>query len=298
MQINFIKIGPYINFYPIQYIPKHKISYIEFGDPENKNVIVCAHGLTRNAHDFDRLAQELSKNYRVISINYPGRGDSENFKKASHYNYTTYIKDTLLFLKYLNIKKPIWIGTSMGGIIGMALASKFKKIFKGLILNDIGAFIDSAPLVKIGSYAKKTVILEDLVSAKEHLKLIYGQLGIKKEEDWDYLTEHSVISTLGGKYKMNYDPAITKGMKNAKSQKDVDLWSIWNKIKCKILLVHGVKSQFLTKSTITKMKDTQAFDLYEVKYAGHAPSLMNSEEISHITSWVDKLEKYKKKIKS
>lgn len=77
----------------------------------------------------------------------------------------------------------------MGGIIGMVLASKFKNIFKGLILNDIGAFIDSAPLVKIAAYAKKTVILDDLESAKEHLKLIYGQSGIKNEEDWDYLTK-------------------------------------------------------------------------------------------------------------
>lgn len=289
MKINSIKVGPYINFLPLQYIPEHKISYVEFGDPQNKNVIICAHGLTRNAHDFDKIAEELSKDYRVISLSYPGRGDSENFKKTSHYNYTTYIKDTLLFLNKLKIKKPIWLGTSMGGIIGMVLASKFKNIFKGLILNDIGAFIDSAPLVKIAAYAKKTVILDDLESAKEHLKLIYGQSGIKNEEDWDYLTKYSVISTFGGKYKMNYDPAITKGIRNVKSQKDVDLWSVWNKIKCKILLIHGIKSQVLTKSTVEKMQKTKDFDLYEIKYAGHTPSLTNSNEIEHIKSWLEKL---------
>lgn len=187
------------------------------------------------------------------------------------------------------LKKPIWLGTSMGGIIGMVLASKFKNIFKGLILNDIGAFIDSAPLVKIAAYAKKTVILDDLESAKEHLKLIYGQSGIKNEEDWDYLTKYSVISTFGGKYKMNYDPAITKGIRNVKSQKDVDLWSVWNKIKCKILLIHGIKSQVLTKSTVEKMQKTKYFDLYEIKYAGHTPSLTNSNEIEHIKSWLEKL---------
>jgi len=288
MQINSIKIGPYINFFPLQYIPKHKISYVEFGDPKNKNVIVCAHGLTRNAHDFDKIAKSLSKNYRVISISYPGRGDSENFKKTSHYNYTTYVKDTLLFLNKLKIKKPIWLGTSMGGIVGMVLAAKFKNIFRGLILNDIGAFIDAAPLIKIGAYAKKTTILNDLVSAKEYLKLIYAQIGIKDEEDWDYLTKYSVISTFGGKYKMNYDSAITKGMKNAESQKDVELWSVWNKIKCKILVIHGMKSQILTKSTIEKMKETKNFDLYEIKYAGHAPALMNFDEINYVKSWLEK----------
>ncbi len=70
---------------------------------------------------------------------------------------------------------------------------------------------------------------------------------------------------------MNYDPAITKGIKNVKSQKDVDLWSIWNKIKCKILLIHGIKSQVLTKSTVEKMQKTKDFDLYEIKYAGQLP---------------------------
>ena len=91
MQINSIKICSYISLLPLQYIPNHKISYVEFGDPKNKNIIICAHGLTKNAHDFDKVAKELSKNYRVISINYPGCGDSENFKKTNHYNYTTYI---------------------------------------------------------------------------------------------------------------------------------------------------------------------------------------------------------------
>ncbi|MFV9929526.1 MAG: alpha/beta fold hydrolase [Rickettsia endosymbiont of Haemaphysalis japonica] len=288
MKINSIKIGPYINLLPLQYIPQHKISYVEFGDPKNKNIIVCAHGLTRNAHDFDKIAKELSKHYRVIAINYPGRSDSENFKKANHYNYTTYIKDTLFFLKRLNIKNPIWLGTSMGGIIGMVLASKYKNIFKALILNDIGAFIDAAPLIKIGGYAKTTILLDDLASAKEHLKLIYAQSGIKDEEDWDYLTKYSVISTFGGKYKMHYDPAITKGMKNASNQEDIKLWSVWNKIKCRILVIHGMESQILTKSTIKKMNETKIFDLYEIKYAGHAPSLMNPEEINYVKSWLEK----------
>ena len=288
MKINSIEIGPYINLLPLEYIPKHKISYVEFGDPQNRNVMVCAHSLTGNAHDFDKIAKELSKNYRVISINYPGRGDSENFKKANHYNYTTYTKDTLFFFKRLNIKKPIWLGTSMGGIIGMVLASKYKNIFKALILNDIGAFIGATPLIKIGSYAKKTVLLDDLASAKEHLKLIYAQIGIRDEEDWDYLTKYSVISTFGGKYKMNYDPAITNGIKNASNQEDVKLWHVWNKIKCRILVIHGMKSQILTKSTIKKMKETKIFDLYEIKYAGHAPSLMNHEEIDYVKSWLEK----------
>ncbi len=83
MKISSIKVGPYINFLPLQYIPEHKISYVEFGDPKNTNIIICVHSLTSNAHDFDKISKELSKDYRVISLSYPGRGDSKNFKKPA-----------------------------------------------------------------------------------------------------------------------------------------------------------------------------------------------------------------------
>lgn len=290
MQIHSIKINSYINWFSAQYVPSHKISYLEFGNHENPNVIVCAHGLTRNAHDFDKIAEGLSNNFRVISLNYPGRGESENFEMNKHYNYHVYVKDTLLFLKKLNIKKPIWLGSSMGGIIGMILASRYKDFFKAMILNDIGPFISSAPLVKIGRYAKKTVIFDDLDSAKQHLKLIYSQIGINNEEDWNYLTKYSVIPTLGGKYKMNYDPGIVHGMSiDNTTPKDVNMWTIWQRIVCKLLVIHGVKSDILTKSTIEEMQKTKNFDLYEVSYAGHTPSLTNLDQINYIKSWLEKI---------
>lgn len=289
MQTNSIKIGAYINWLSAQYIPEHKIAYLEFGDPNNKNIIVCAHGLTRNAHDFDKIAENLSKDFRVIALNYPGRGDSENFEVKKHYNYHVYIKDTLIFLKKLNVKNPIWLGTSMGGVIGMVLASKYKNIFKAMILNDIGAFIASDPLLKINKYASKSTIFDDLDSAKTHLKFIYAQFGIKDEEDWDHLTKYSFIPTLGGKYKMNYDPYITQGMKvNNNEPKDVNMWSIWNRITCQLLVIHGVKSDILTKSTIEKMQANKEFDLYEINDAGHAPALVDSNQIEYIKSWVKK----------
>ncbi len=285
-----IQIGPYINWFGFTYVPKHKIAYLEFGDPNNKNVIVCAHGLTRNSHDFDKIAGELSKNFRVIAIDYPGRGNSDYFAKPSNYNYRVYLKDTLLFLKTLGIKECIWLGTSMGGIIGMALASKYKKLFKALIINDVGPFISSAPLVKIGNYAGQKKLFSSIEECKEHLKLIYAPFGINDEEVWDYMTKYSFHLTEEGKFAMSYDPAIVGGM-NAKSSspKDVNLWPIWNKVSCKILIVHGAKSEILEQSTIDQMKKTKNFDLYVVDYAGHAPSLMSPDQISYVASWVNSL---------
>lgn len=281
-------IGPYINWFQLQYIPSHVISYLEFGDPANENILVCAPGLTRNAHDFDKLALSLSDKFRVISISYPGRSTSDYFKNPGHYNYYVYVKDTLLFLQKLNIKKPIWLGTSMGGIIGMILASRYKNIFKAMIINDVGPVISYGALNKIKKYAGQTHFFNDLDSCKEHLKLIYSQFGIKSEEDWDYMTKYSFHKNAAGLYQMSYDSAITSGIRiDKKNHKlDVILWEIWHKLTCRILLIHGATSEILTNSTIEQMKAIRDFDLYNVSYAGHAPSLTASDQIDFIKNWL------------
>jgi len=287
MRQKFVEIRPYVNWSGLQYIPAHHIAYLEFGDPSNQNVIVCAHGLTRNSHDFNKIAIALSNNFRVIALDYPGRGSSDYFKVKSHYNYLVYSKDTELFLKKLHIQNCIWLGSSMGGIIGMILASKSPHLIKAMIINDIGPFIPAETLVKIGKYASSPPILNDLASAEQYLKLIYSQFGIDAQDDWDYLTKYSVIKNSDGKYVMNYDPAITLSM-NGKI-KNVDMWNIWNKITCKLLVIHGTKSDILQQSTIEEMQKTKDFDLYVIENVGHAPSLMTKDQIDYIKSWIDQL---------
>jgi pimeloyl-ACP methyl ester carboxylesterase len=284
-----IEIGPFINWLQVQRIPKHRLSYLEYGNPRNKNVIVCAHGLTRNAHDFDKVASHLKDKFRVISISYPGRGNSDYFINKKHYNYQVYIKDSFIFLKKLGIQNPIWLGTSMGGLIGMAMASLKPKIFKGLILNDIGPSLRGNVLAKIRKYAAIDSSFENFEAAKSHLKVIYSQFGIHKEEDWDYMTEHSFNIEEDGKFYMNYDPEIVHGMQvNQAKPKDVNLWSVWNKIICPLMVVHGAKSDILDQTLIEKMKQTKNFHLHTVNYAGHAPALVTEDQIQAIKSWVEK----------
>jgi len=288
-KIKSIQIDSYINWFQLQYIPSHVISYLEFGDHMNENILICTPGLTRNAHDFDKIASILSDNFRVISINYPGRGDSDYFQNKKHYNYYVYTKDTLLFLKKLNIKTPIWLGTSMGGIIGMILASRYKKIFKAMIINDVGPLISHESLNKIKKYAGQKHLFNDINNCKLHLKMIYSQFGINDEKDWDYMTKYSFHKNSDGLYQMNYDPSILDGIRIDKKnyKKDVDIWSIWHKISCKLLLIHGAKSEILQNSTVEQMKETRDFDLYRVDYAGHAPSLMTIDQIDFIKNWLN-----------
>jgi pimeloyl-ACP methyl ester carboxylesterase len=286
----FIKINPYTNWLKLQHIPEHSLSYLEFGNPNNQNVIICAHGLTRNAYDFVKIGCSLSSDFRIISISYPGRGDSDYFKNKEHYNYQVYMQDTLLVMELLGIHNPIWLGTSMGGIIGMALASKYTDIFKAMILNDIGPFMPAEILLKIVKYAAQIAKFDDLISAKQHLKIIYSQFGITDEKDWDHLVKHSFTLGKDGKYVMNYDPMIVHGVEiDPTKVKDVDIWSIWNKIKCPLLVIHGALSNILQKSTLEQMRKTRNFDLYTIDYAGHAPALTTKDQISAISSWLKKL---------
>jgi pimeloyl-ACP methyl ester carboxylesterase len=286
MKQKLVRITPYINWWGSQYIAAHNLAYFEYGDASNKNIIICAHGLTRNSYDFDKIATDLSSDFRVIALDYPGRGASDRFKTKTHYNYQVYIKDTLIFLKSLDIRNCIWLGTSMGGIIGMALASKYPTLIKAMILNDIGPFISAKPLVRIGEYARQSLEFTDLASAKQHLKLIYSQFGISSEEDWDQFTKYSFVINQKGDYVMNYDPAIVHNMRTSSNKlKDVDMWHIWNKIICKLLVIHGAKSDILQQTTIEKMKKMKDLDLYVVDYAGHAPSLMTKDQIDYVKSW-------------
>lgn len=290
MKQNHITIGPYWSFRKLQRVPAHKISYLEFGDPNNSNILLCIHGLTRNAHDFDYLANEISKNYRVISIDMVGRGDSEWFKNRKYYQYDTYIKDIILFLDALNIKSVNFLGTSMGGLIGMAIATYYPKYIKNLIINDVGPELPKHTLTRIRKYINLNPEFDNLDEAEQHLKIILKYFGITEDEHWKHITQYAVKLNENGKYKLKYDPMVTAGDQNSSDDADdnkkmVELWYLWKKIKIPILLIQGSKSDILLESTVKKMQSFRDFNLYVID-AGHAPALMQQTDIKVIYDWL------------
>jgi pimeloyl-ACP methyl ester carboxylesterase len=285
-------------------LPAASIVYYEYGTQDDaKPVLLCVHGLARNGHDFDVIGTALCDQYRVISVDMPGRGKSPWLSDSMQYIYPNYVGWMLAFIKALGIKKVNWLGTSMGGIIGMIIAGTLPHRIERLIVNDVGAMVPKEGLKRISDYLDSIVLRDSKQELEDYLKRIYSSFGIDDETLWQHLFEHSIRQTEDGKYSLAFDPAIIdpirKDTKNFTEFKDADLWQFWNNIKCPVLVIRGQLSDILLPTTAQQMQNSPiAPTLYEVENVGHAPALMNVEQISYVKKWLISVPAFKASLKS
>ena len=267
----------------------HKIAVYEWANPLATEIVFCVHGLTRNGRDFDVLATALSEEYRVIAIDVAGRGKSQWHTDARHYNYGDYVADIIQVLVQLGITKLHWIGTSMGGIIGMMIANSAPQLFKTLILNDIGCLIPAEGLKRILTYVGKTEFATR-AEAENELRIRCSLYGIESEEHWQNLFDNFIEKTGQGAFRFAYDPQIISTFPPADKIEDINLWALWEKIKTiPTLLIRGEKSDLLTHETaILMQKSHPNFSLLEVAEAGHAPALMSDEQVKTIEKTIER----------
>lgn len=267
-------------------VPEHELAFLDWNEFAT-NTVVCVHGLISNSHDFDYLATKLSKDFRVLSIDIPGRGDSDWFENQSLYQYPVYIADVLALLKSLNITSVNWIGTSMGGIMGMIIAADHPDIIKTMILNDIGPEIPGKALAKMRKYVGFAPSFPDVGAAKKHLQMIYKNFGINDDEHWNHLVKYTTFLGEDSAYRLKYDPQIAETfIVDMENPEDVIFWDLWDKITCDTLLIHGIKSDILLESTVDKMQQRENVRTYKIDDAGHAPALVEQEEIEYIYNWL------------
>jgi pimeloyl-ACP methyl ester carboxylesterase len=268
-------------------VPAHGLACWRWGNP-NLPTVFCVHGLTRNARDFDFLASALSDRYCIISPDMPGRGKSTWLKDPASYNYATYIGDVTFLLTALKLSRVHWIGTSMGGIIGMMLANTLPGVMASLTLNDIGCNVSAAGLKRISNYAGGIPIFANRAEAENALRANMSTFGITEDRHWQHVFEHSIVSAGDGSFYFAYDPAIMTTFPKGDEVKDIDLWKLWDAIKLlPVLLIRGAASDLLTRETALQMKNTHPnLTLHEVANAGHAPSLMDEPSIQLIKQWI------------
>jgi pimeloyl-ACP methyl ester carboxylesterase len=263
----------------------HRLNYYEWGDPANPRVVICVHGLTRNGRDFDELARALSSEYRVLCPDMPGRGKSEWLARKEDYAYPVYCADMAALIARSGAQNVDWVGTSMGGLIGMLLAAQQNSPIRRLLMNDVGPFIPKASLERLSTYVGKAVSYESIEEFEQYIRTISASFGPLTDAQWRHLTQTTARRNDDGRWGTNYDPAIS--LPFTAPIADVVLWPFWDQIRCPTLLLRGKDSDLLLSETAREMtmRGPKA-KLVEFAGIGHAPMLMEQSQIAVVSEFL------------
>ena len=263
------------------------MAYREWGDARNRDVLVCVHGLTRVGRDFDALAQALCGHFRVLCPDVAGRGDSDRLADPSLYALPQYVSDMVTLIARLDVEKVSWLGTSMGGLIGMALAAQAGTPIQRLAVNDIGAVVAKEALQRIGDYVGRTPAFASLEEATQYLRTVQAPFGPHTDDEWRFLTEIYVRKNDDGSYRVHYDPRIGDTFRAAPLDKDLELWPVYDAIRCPMLVIRGARSDLLRKDTAGEMaRRGPRARVVEIAGVGHAPTLMHADQIAIVRDFL------------
>jgi pimeloyl-ACP methyl ester carboxylesterase len=263
------------------------LSYADWGAQKKAaRTVVCVHGLTRNGRDFDHLASVLQEDARVICPDMVGRGSSDPLADPEHYALPTYVGHMLQLLAKLELTAIDWVGTSMGGLIGMGVAASNVIPLRRLVLNDVGPFIPKAALDRINTHLGMDLRFATLDRLEAHLREIHAGFGPLSDAEWRHLAEHSARRRADGSLGLNYDQRLAAPMKRGPIE-DVDLWPVWDEIKCPILVLRGARSDLLLAETAAEMtRRGPGAEVVEIAGTGHAPALMAKDQIEIVREWL------------
>lgn len=263
----------------------HNMAYKEWGDPQNPEVLLCVHGVTRVSDDFDALATAMADRYRVICPDVVGRGRSSWLTNPQFYQLPQYVSDMVTLIARLDVKQVDWFGTSMGGLIGMGVAALKDNPIRKMMLNDIGPTINFAALMRIAEYMGKEVRFPTFEAGVDYIRTIAAPFGPHSDEQWRKLAGDVLRQQKDGQWSRHYDPAIAQAFstfteENA-AQSEAALWAIYDAIQCPVLLVRGSESDLLSRETADLMTQRgPRAALTELAGIGHAPTFMQPEQIA------------------
>jgi pimeloyl-ACP methyl ester carboxylesterase len=268
----------------------HRMAYWEWGDPANPKVLVCVHGLSRQGRDFDTLARALCDEYRVVAPDVVGRGRSDWLRDPAGYQLPAYAADMVTLLARLNATTVHWVGTSMGGLIGMGLAALPESPIVRLVLNDVGPTIQPDAIARIGSYLGLPMRWQSLDEAADYMLSISQGFGKHSREQWLALTR-PMLKPEGDGFKPHYDPGIAVPFKamtpELAAAGEAALWAAYDAIRCPTLLVRGADSDLLTRATAQAMMQRgPKAKLHEFAEVGHAPMLVAPEQVAVVREFL------------
>lgn len=272
----------------------HRMAYWEWGDPANPKVLVCVHGLSRQGRDFDSLAKALSGEYRVVCPDVVGRGRSDWLGDPMGYQIPTYVADMVTLLARLRAETLDWLGTSMGGLIGLGLASLSGSPVRRLVLNDVGPVIEPQALARIGTYIGQAPRFATLEEAADYMWSISQGFGPHTREQWLALTEpmlRSLADEQGEGFVPHYDPRIAVPFRAADPQTAAALqellWQRYDAVRARTMVIRGAESDLLTHETALAMSQRgPKAVVHEFPGVGHAPTLVTPEQIAVVQEFL------------
>jgi pimeloyl-ACP methyl ester carboxylesterase len=268
----------------------HDLAYVDWGSTQVHPPVVCVHGLTRQGRDFDYLAAYLAAGgRRVVCPDLVGRGQSGRLRDPNEYALPQYCADMNALIAHLDAGQVDWVGTSLGGLIGIVLAGLPETPIRRIVVNDIGPFLPWSGLARIGSYVgSMPVDFHDLGQVETYFRNVLAPFGDLADEHWAHITRHSVAwHASRERYVMLCDPQIVRAFRNPWHY-SLDLWKYWTAIKVPILVIRGVESDLLPADLAHQMERRNLLaKVYEVEGCGHAPPLMSADQIKLVSDFLN-----------
>jgi pimeloyl-ACP methyl ester carboxylesterase len=268
----------------------HRMAYWEWGAADDPHVLVCVHGLTRQGRDFDTLAHAMSAHCRVICPDVVGRGRSDHLADPMHYVIAQYVADMVTLLARLDAQSVDWVGTSMGGLIGLGVAALQGSPLRRLVINDVGPALAPAGIARIAGYVGRTAQWRTLDEAADSLWQISQGFGPHTREQWLALTEPQLVHE-GEWLKPRSDTAIAEPFKAvtpaSASAGEAMLWQAWDGLRLPTLLLRGAQSDLLSPQTAEAMTQRgPRARLVEFEGVGHAPMLVQPEQVAAVRDFL------------
>ncbi len=267
----------------------HRMAYKEWGDPENPRVLVCVHGVTRVSDDFDRLAAAMSDRYRVVCPDVAGRGRSQRLRDPRYYTVPQYVADMVTLVARVTANsdegKVHWFGTSMGGLIGMVLASLEDTPVTRLVLNDIGPVLDPGAMQRIGEYIGQDVRFPSFDAGAAYVRAVSASFGPHSDDEWHKLAGDVLRQEQDGQWVRHYDLGLAEPFKEITAERaqldEAALWAAFDAIRCPTLLVRGADSDLLSSATARMMAARGPRPkVVEIPGVGHAPTFLHDDQIA------------------